>query len=39
MTVKSLGALSISPDGASDLGMCSSVKPLGMITVEVCITM
>ena len=39
MTVKSLGALSISPEGASDFGMCSSVKPLGMITVDVCMTM
>ena len=38
-TVKSLGALSISPDGARDLGMCSRVNPLGIMVVEVCITM
>lgn len=38
-TVNSLGALSISPDGASDFGMCSRVKPDGVIVVEVWITM
>ena len=38
-TEKSFGALSISPDGASDLGMCSRVNPLGIIVVDVCMTM